>query len=161
MTDIERHGPEAIDELEPLWLAMVAHHGTVARSMGPVRDDADTWARRRAHYAEQLGRPGAFVLVARDDGGRAIGYALVAMEGPSVTWPDPDGWAEIDSLSVLPEARGQGLGERLVARVQEEVGPDVELRLYAMAENADALRFYEREGFETAIVVLRRRAPGG
>ena len=156
MTSIERCGPEVVDELEPLWLAMVHHHGTVAVSMGPIREDADTWARRREHYVEQLARPGAFVLVARDDDGRAVGYAVVAMEGPSPTWPEPDGWAEIDSLSLLPEARGQGLGERMVARVQEEVGAGVELRLFAMAENADAVRFYEREGFTTAILVMRR-----
>lgn len=155
MTEITRHGPEAIDELRPLWLAMVAHHGAVATSMGPVREDDDSWARRRAHYARQLARPGAFVLVARHEG-RAVGYALVTREGASPTWPEPEGWAEIDSLSVLPEARGRGLGERLLARVQEEVGAGVELRLYAMAENADALRFYERAGFTTAILVLRR-----
>jgi ribosomal protein S18 acetylase RimI-like enzyme len=159
MIAIERHGFEVVDELRPLWLAMVHHHGEVAVSMGPVRDDEDTWARRRAHYGRQLRRPGAFVLVARDEG-RAVGYALVTREEASPTWPEPDGWAEIDSLAILPEARGQGIGERLVARVQEEVGPDVELRLFAMAENADALRFYEREGFETFIVVMRRPAPG-
>jgi ribosomal protein S18 acetylase RimI-like enzyme len=155
---IERHGPEVIDELEPLWLAMVHHHASAAPSMGPVRGDADSWSRRRAHYVRQLARPGAFVLVARDDGGRALGYALVTIEEASVTWPHPEGWAEIDSLAVLPQARGRGLGEQLIARVQEEVGADRELRLFAMAENADALRFYERAGFETAILVLRRPA---
>ena len=46
----------------------------------------------------------------------------------------------------------------MIARVQAEVGEAVELRLFAMAGNADALRFYEREGFRTAIVVLRRPA---
>jgi ribosomal protein S18 acetylase RimI-like enzyme len=158
MIAIDRHGAEVIDELEPVWLAMVAHHGAVASSMGPVRDDADTWARRRAHYQRQLARPGAFALVARDDGGRAVGYAVVAVEGASPTWPEPDGWAEIDSLALLPEARGQGLGERMIARIQEEAGEDVELRLFAMAENAAALRFYEREGFSTFIVVMRRPA---
>ena len=153
---IARHGPEVIDELRPLWLAMAHHHGEVAASMGPIREDDDTWARRRAHYERQLARPGAFVLVAREEG-RAVGYAMVTMEEASVTWPEPDGWAEIDSLSVLPEARGGGLGSRLIARVQEEAGPDVELRLFAMAENTAALRFYERESFETFIHVMRRR----
>jgi ribosomal protein S18 acetylase RimI-like enzyme len=151
-----RHGAEVIDELRPLWLAMVHHHATVAPELGPVRDDEDSWARRRAHYERQLARPGAFVLLART-GGRAVGYALVTIEDASPTWSDPESWAEIDSLSVLPDARGEGLGQRLLDRVQAEVG-DMELRLYAVADNADALRFYEREGFETFIVVMRRPA---
>lgn len=157
MTAIERHGSEVVPELRPLWLAMVHHHAAAAPSMGPVRDDDDSWARRSAHYERQLARDGAFVLVAREDG-EAVAYALVTLEEGSPTWPEPADWAEIDSLSVLPGARGQGLGEQLVARIQEEVG-DRELRLFAMAENAGALRFYERAGFETFIVVMRRPAP--
>ncbi|MEJ7784122.1 MAG: GNAT family N-acetyltransferase [Solirubrobacteraceae bacterium] len=154
MTSITRHGAEVIGELRPFWLAMVAHHAVVAPEMGPVRDDEDTWSRRREHYERQLARPHAFVLLARV-GGRAVGYALVTIEEASPTWSDPDGWAEIDSLALLPEARGQGIGEQMIERVQTEVG-DRELRLFAMAGNADALRFYERQGFRTAIVVMRR-----
>jgi ribosomal protein S18 acetylase RimI-like enzyme len=154
MTEITRHGAEVISELEPLWLAMVHHHAVVAPELGPVRDDEDSWARRRAHYQRQLARPGAFVLVARHDG-RALGYALVTIEDASPTWSEPARWAEIDSLSVLEEARGQGLGEQLLERVQGEVG-NTELRLFAVTANADALRFYERAGFETFLAVMRR-----
>jgi ribosomal protein S18 acetylase RimI-like enzyme len=154
MTEIARHGPEVVEELRPLWLAMVHHHAAVAPGMGPVREDEDSWTRRRAHYERQLARDGAFVLVARD-GGRAVGYALVTLEADSPTWSEPEDWAEIDSLSVLPEARGQGLGEQLVARVQQEVG-DRELRLFAVASNDAARRFYERLGFAPSSVELRR-----
>lgn len=155
MTEISRHGPEMVDELRPLWLALVAHHGAVAPDMGPVRDDEDAWARRRDHYERQLAKPGAFVLVARDEG-RAVGYALVAPEEGSATWPVP--WLEIDSLSLLPEARGQGLGRALLERVQAEA-PDAELRLYVVSANEDARRFYAREGFEPVVHVLRRPSP--
>lgn len=157
MIEITRHGPEVVDELRPFWLAMVAHHAVVAPEMGPVRDDDDSWARRRAHYERQLARPGAFALLAHLDG-RPVGYAVVSIEEASATWGDPDGWAEIDSLALLPEARGQGLGEQLIERVQAEA-EGRELRLYAMAGNAAALRFYEREGFRPAVVVMRRPAP--
>ena len=158
MIEIGRHGPEAIDELRPLWLAMVHHHAAVTPDLGPVRDDEDSWARRRAHYERQLALPGAFVLVARLDGA-AVGYALVTLEEGSPTWAEPPDWAEIDSLSLLPEARGRGVGRRLIERAQAEVG-DRELRLFVMRGNADARRFYEREGFETFICVMRRPAPG-
>jgi ribosomal protein S18 acetylase RimI-like enzyme len=86
-----------------------------------------------------------------------VGYALVTLEEASPTWAEPAGWAEIDSLALLPEARGQGIGEQLLARVQAEAGGR-ELRLFALAGNAGALRFYEREGFETFIHVMRRPA---
>lgn len=79
----------------------------------------------------------------------------MTVEEASPTWSDPEDWAEIDSLALLPEVRGHGIGEQIVERVQAEVG-DRELRLFAMAGNADALRFYERQGFSTAIVVMRR-----
>lgn len=154
MTEITRHGADVVDELRPFWLAMVAHHAVVAPEMGPVRDDEDSWERRRAHYRRQLARPGAFVLLARLDG-RAVGYALVTVEEGSPTWSDPEDWAEIDSLALLPEVRGHGIGERMLERLQAEVG-DRELRLFAVAGNADALRFYERQGFRTAIVLMRR-----
>ena len=156
MIEITRHGPEVVDQLRPFWLAMVAHHAVVAPEMGPIRDDEDSWARRRAHYERQLARPGAFALLARLDG-RPVGYAVVTIEEASPTWREPDGWAEIDSLALLAEVRGQGIGEQLIERVQSEVGGR-ELRLFAMAGNADALRFYERAGFETAILVMRRPA---
>ena len=81
MIEITRHGAEIVSELRPFWLAMVAHHARVAPEMGPVRDDEDTWARRRAHYERQLARPGAFALLARL-GGSAVGYAVVTGRRP-------------------------------------------------------------------------------
>lgn len=153
--EIARHGSEVLDQLRPLWLTMVRHHGEVTPEMGPVRDEEESWTRRRAHYERQLGRDGAFVLVALQEG-CAVGYALVTMEGESETWADPGSWAEIDSLALLSEARGQGIGTRLVERVYEETG-GAELRLQTMASNAGALRFYERLGFETIVHVLRKR----
>ncbi len=134
---------------------MVHHHGAIAPDMGPVRDDDDAWARRRAHYERRLARPAGPSCSSRAT--RAARSATRSSRRGPVAHLAGAGrlGGEIDSLSVLPEARGTGLGERLVARVQEEVG-DRELRLYAVAANADALRFYERLGFVTSLVVMRR-----
>ena len=165
MIAITRHGPEVIDELRPLWLAMAHHHAEVAPQMGPPLADDETWARRRAHYEDTLRKEDAFALLARDDDGRAVGYAtVIVMPYRSETWIGPgDRFAELDSLSVLPGARGQGVGEALVARVQEEIDALglPELQVWAMADNTRAVAFYERLGFRRFLVGLRReQGPG-
>lgn len=165
MIAITRHGPEVIDELRPLWLAMAHHHHEVAPDLGPIHADDETWARRRAHYEDTLRRDGSFALLARDGEGRAVGYAtVIVMPYRSETWVGRgDRFAELDSLSVLPEARGQGVGEALVARVQDEVDAlgIREVQVWAVADNTRAVAFYERLGFRRFLVGLRReQGPG-
>ena len=74
-------------------------------------------------------------LVAEDGG--ILGFA--AADGPLVT-----------ALYLAPEARGKGLGPRLLAGLREG-----EQRLWTFVANQDARRFYAREGF-----VERRRTEG-
>jgi GNAT superfamily N-acetyltransferase len=96
------------------------------------------------------------VLLARRDG-RAVGYAFVrAEETDSTTWEKDGVSADLETLSILPEARGSGLGARLIALVREEVARQgyEQLSITVVARNAEALRFYEREGFTPAFVVL-------
>jgi len=163
MISVRRHGPEVIEELRPLWLAMVHHHHEVAPELGPIYDDDETWARRRAHYEDTLNRPGSFALVAWDDD-TAVGYATVVIEpNQSPSWPQPDRYADLDSLAVAADARGQGIGEALVEHVQAEVEAAgiSEVRLFAIAGNHRALAFYERLGFTPWVVSLRRQQRPG
>jgi ribosomal protein S18 acetylase RimI-like enzyme len=161
--DITRGGVELLDEVRPLWLALRTHHRAVAPDLGPVREDDDTWQRRRAQYERWLEDERAFVLLARRQN-RAVGYAMVRIdERASPTWAGDRVNADLETLSVLPDARGAGVGRRLIALVREEVdrrGYDG-LVLTAVATNRDALRFYEREGFTPTFVTLRdtRRRP--
>jgi GNAT superfamily N-acetyltransferase len=156
---IALEGPEAIEDLRPLWLALRDHHASVAPGLGPVRSDDDTWARRRAEYARWLADGRSFVLVARDDDdGRAAGYAMCRVfDYASPTWDFERTLVDVETLSVLPDARGAGLGARLIAAVRAEAGRHGydQVELTAVAANADALRFYEREGFRPAFVILR------
>ncbi|MCW2985060.1 MAG: GCN5-related N-acetyltransferase [Conexibacter sp.] len=161
--EITRGRDELLDEVRPLWLALRTHHGEIAPGMGPVRDDEGTWARRRAQYEGWLADARCFLLLARRDG-RAIAYAFVRPDAfTSVTWDDEGTRLDLETLSVLPEARGTGLGARLIALVRDEVerGGYDGLTLTAVATNRDALRFYEREGFTPQFVTLRdtRRRP--
>lgn len=157
--EIVRGGADLLGELRPLWLALVHHHAGIAPQLGPVRDDDETWRRRRAQYAEWLaGDPRNFVLLARR-GGRAVGYAVARLaDYSSPTWAGDDlQILDVETLSVLPEARGAGVGARLLAAMREEVaqrGYD-RLTLTAVAANRDALRFYEREGLVAQFVILK------
>lgn len=159
---IARGGAELLDEVRPLWLALRTHHGEIAPQLGAARSDDDSWARRRAQYAGWLHDERNFVLLARRDG-RAVGYLFARVAASeSATW-DPGTILDVETLSVLPEARGAGVGARLLDLARQEVarrGYD-RLTLTAVATNRDALRFYEREGFETIFVTLRdtRRRP--
>jgi ribosomal protein S18 acetylase RimI-like enzyme len=161
---ITRAGVEALDRLEPLWLELHHHHQAVAGpALEPYVDDAHSWTARRAMYAGFLEAPhGSFVLLA-ERGGALVAYAMVAISPVEDTWID-DTWrtgpliAEIETLSVLPELRRQGVGTRLLDRVDEELATlgigDVVVG--AFAANAGALALYERRGFRPTWNYLSR-----
>jgi len=159
VTEIVRGGVEVLPELRPLWLALRTHHGEVAPEMGPVRGDEETWRRRGGQYEQWLTTdPRNFVLVARDDDGRAIGYAFARVyDADSATWDGEGAVLDVETLSVLPEARGAGIGSTLLSMMREEVAARgyQRLELTVIAGNRDARRFYEREGLEETFIILR------
>lgn len=69
-------------------------------------------------------------------------------------------------VTILPEHRGRGIGRVLVERLIEEAGASgAPLRHMVLKSNADALRFYERLGFEVVegseMYVLMEWTAGG
>jgi ribosomal protein S18 acetylase RimI-like enzyme len=147
---IRRAGPERIDELEPLWQAMHAHHRSVAghlAAVAPFRSPEDSWRRRCAHYERVLAEPDTFLLLAEREG-RPVGCALVVVKGTEASLEVGERVADLDTLSVLPEERGRGLGGRLLDEVYDELRRRGirELALAVMEGNDDAVRFYERRG---------------
>ena len=147
---ITRAGAERIDDVEPLWHAMHRHHRSVAghlTAVAPFRSDDESWVRRRAFYERLLARPDSFFLLAERDGS-LVGYAAVSVSGTESTLEVGERVGELESLSVLPEERGNGLGGRLMDAVFEELrrlGVE-EISLAVMEGNDDAARFYERRG---------------
>ena len=154
VVEITRHGPDALDEVEPLWLALKNHHGACTPDMA-IHNDAASWAMRRAEYRTWLAEDGAFLLVARDAGARPVGYALVRPHGPGPTWVQPHRYAIIQDLAVAADAQGGGIGRRLIERVYDESGCD-DVELAVLHANDSAMRFYERLGFAPWAVTLRR-----
>ena len=119
---------------------------------------------RRRRYASALEDPDAFVMVAERPAG-LVGYALVSLtEGPS-GWDYGERVADVETLAVAPEARGQGLGRQLMDAVERELlhlGIRA-FRVLVIARNDEARRFYERRGLIPISEVLLGRvgAPDG
>ncbi len=160
---IDLAGAEHVDVLEPLFLALHAHHRACApraAAVAPFRDDAAARQRRSAHYRALLDEARAHLLVARE-GARVVGYALVAAIGGQTSLTTGQRMAEIETLSVLPDRRGAGVGAALMDAVYERLRRDDidELMLYVMDGNDGAARFYERRGMEPYLSVLLGRVP--
>ncbi len=51
-----------------------------------------------------------------EERGRPAGYALVTLGGGSCGWEAGGRVADVETLSVLPDARGRGIGTRIMMR---------------------------------------------
>jgi ribosomal protein S18 acetylase RimI-like enzyme len=161
--EIVRAGAERIDDLEPLWASLNLHHVEISpelRALGEVRTREASWRVRRALYEEWLANDDAFVLVAQDDG-RPVGYALVDFRGPEEAWATGERIAELQTLAVLPEHRGQGIGTQLVeaAFARLRALGVTEIEVATLANNAGAQRFYERLGLLRFAVTFLGKVP--
>jgi ribosomal protein S18 acetylase RimI-like enzyme len=148
---------DEVERLRELWLAL--HHQHRAVSPVPlVEDDEASWAARRKLYREWLAAGSAFGLLAERDG-VAIGYALCClMDGPDDTFPVGARYGDLYSLCVAEEARGAGIGTRLLDEVDLELERRGvhDLRISVLAGNERAQRLYERRGLRLAELVLFR-----
>ncbi|MCY1143458.1 GNAT family N-acetyltransferase [Actinoplanes sp. Pm04-4] len=77
---------------------------------------------------------------------------LVAMAGERFRLP---GWTEVSAVCTDPEFRGQGLGARLTMAVAAGILEHGDLPfLHVTADNAAAIRLYERLGFQVSHPVV-------
>ena len=83
---------------------------------------------------------------------------MVAPGAPSQTWA-VEAAATLETIVLLPEARGKGLGTALMDRVREEVreAGGTRLGLSVVAANEAAISFYRRHGFEPAFIEMIAR----
>lgn len=147
---VTRVGSERIDDLEPVWKALHEHHATAKSQLAdvtPLRSPRESWARRRASYEAWLREPDAFALVAEHDR-EPVGYASVRVGGGETMLATEDRVGSLETPSVLPHARGRGIGGAIVYEVRRELGRlgVRERTVDVMATNTDAARFYGRRG---------------
>ncbi len=154
---IVKAGAERVVELEALWKALQEHHGQVMPQPAGLapRDADESWELRRCAYLLLLVDPGAFVMIAEDDG-HVLGYAMVRLAEGSVGYATLATVGDVETLSVLPGARGGGVGTALMDAVYDELAAVGvrEVRLDVVAGNDDAIRFYKRRGMQPFAVTL-------
>ncbi len=112
----------------------------------------DAWS-ERTWWAELAGRPRRDYVVAVDRAADVVGYAGLDLGGDV---------ADVMTVAVTPAARGTGLGDRLLDHLLDGVtahGAQA-VMLEVRADNAPALRLYERHGFERLTVRRRYYQPG-
>jgi ribosomal protein S18 acetylase RimI-like enzyme len=148
--------------LEPLWVAVHHVHQASMPELAPYVTDEETWRERRKLYEELFERPDTFLFLARIDDalvGYALGWVADTAEGwVADTWRVGDRVGELESISVLPEHRGTGIGSRLLDAVDEEfarLGVD-DVIIGVLPGNTDARRLYEHRGFKSTWMYLSR-----
>jgi ribosomal protein S18 acetylase RimI-like enzyme len=158
MIEVLRADDTDAELLRPLWQALRAHHHEVAPQFGPLRPEPEGWERRVRDYREMLAEGGALFLAR--DGDAIVGMAICeAEEGHSATWPYPRRFLSVVDLVLLPQARGQRVGERLLAAVEVVArarGYEA-VDLMVAGPHDGARRFYERLGFTPDLVTYRKR----
>jgi ribosomal protein S18 acetylase RimI-like enzyme len=159
---IRTGGATDLDLVEPLWVAVHHQHAETMPQLGPYVSDDETWRVRRGLYKELLAKPDTLLLLALV-GETAVGYGLAHVMPVDDSWI-PDTWVtgprigEIESLSVLPQYRGSGLGSELLDRLEQHlhaIGVE-DLILGALPGNTDAIRLYERRGYQPTWLYLSR-----
>jgi ribosomal protein S18 acetylase RimI-like enzyme len=117
--EVRVDGPNAADHVEAAWTLKER-----------IRAAEGVLKQRRGFFRSAYRRSTAHLLFVDGD---LAGFASVRHDG------------YILFLAVAPEHRGQGFGRRLVA---EAATDHRSVTCHARATNEDALRFYERLGFE-------------
>lgn len=158
-------GTEAdIDDLRPLWVSVHHAHRAAMPELEPFVSDDETWSERRALYEELFQHADTFLLLARIETaivGYALGRTFDAADGWTAdTWRTGGRIGELESLAVLPDRRGAGIGSRLLDAVDDEfarIGVH-DLIVGLLPGNEGALRLYERRGFRPTWLYLSRFA---
>jgi ribosomal protein S18 acetylase RimI-like enzyme len=157
---VERLDAASLDELQPLWTALLEWHAEVWSRL-PLRTAGDSWARRRRQYVAWLTDEGSFVLVARR-GGAAVGYIVVDVGEGDETYLTGERIGTIETLVVASGERDDGVGGRLFDAAMAELGRlgIDDLLVGHMDGNQAARRFYERRGFKPFVHMLYAKRPG-
>jgi ribosomal-protein-alanine N-acetyltransferase len=95
----------------------------------------------RSMFAAELQKPGSLSLGAYRESGELVGYLIVSRY--------VDAW-HVMNIAVAPEYRRRGIGKELLEWLFGVTGGDPRrgYTLEVRVSNADAIRLYERLGFE-------------
>jgi ribosomal protein S18 acetylase RimI-like enzyme len=146
--------------LEPIWVAVHHRHQQSMPELAPYVSDEQTWSARRELYEQLLGKPSTILLLATTED-TVIGYGLAHVIPAAETWL-ADTWVtgptigEIESLAVLPQFRGAGIGTALLVGLEtalDDQGVNDRI-LGVLPGNLDAIRLYQRRGYQPTWLYL-------
>ena len=106
-------------------------------------DDAGVLA---ARFTRLLTLDGVLAVLAEDDSGEPLGFALVTLR-PAIWFDGPV--SQLEELYVVPDRRSGGIGTRVLALCRELVRDlgSPEMHINVDEVDTDTRRFYERHGF--------------
>jgi ribosomal protein S18 acetylase RimI-like enzyme len=153
--------PSDIDRVRPLWLTLHRHHQALLPFLAPYVDDDRSWAIRRGLYLDLLAKPDTTLLFAVLESA-LVGYGLAHVVHTRDTWV-ADTWqtgdriGEIESLGVVPEMRGRGVGTQLLdALIGALTQAGVSDLVLGVVPGNRAINLYERFGFRTTWSYMSR-----
>ncbi len=112
----------------------------IEREYGEINGHDWRWRKAR-HLDEDAGRDPEGILVAEDEG-RILGFVT--------TWIDRDaGLGHIPNISLIPEARGQGLGRQLLEKALDRFRSAglTHAKIETLVQNAVGNHLYSSLGF--------------
>lgn len=146
-------------EDRPALRALLTEEQTAERSVDALMQ-APTERVMDAYFSEMLGwiaELDGMIFVAESDGG-LIGFVAVLIEIKHESWTTMVRRGYISNLVVSESQRGQGIGQRLLTEAETYArakGCD-HLLLDVLANNAPALKAYERFGFSPREIQMHK-----
>lgn len=144
-------------------MALHRHHVAVAgrlEELSPSLSPEASWRNRRAKYATWLASADTFALAAETDD-ELVGYAMARVKEQQPGSREREAKTGVlESLSVRADQRGAGIGTHLFEAVRTEFVKRgaKEIELDVIAGNADAIRFYTRQGLVPYVTTLLGRS---
>jgi GNAT superfamily N-acetyltransferase len=117
--------------------------------------DIDT-ERQECGLALMLERPDERCILLAESDGKIVGMVTLQV---LISTAEGGPVGLIEDMVVHESARGRGVGKKLLAAMETWAWERGLTRLQLLADNANtgALRFYEREGWDTTQLVCRRK----
>ena len=142
-------GPELLDRIEPLWTELRRHHADLSPTWRASLMGA-SFEKRRAGLLEKSS--GGMLVLLASVVDKDIGYCVSTVN---------ESVGEIDSIFVIPNHRGGGVGHLMMTRAMEWLAEKAVTSIVVdvLSGNEAAQAFYARYGFQPRTVRLLKNAP--
>ena len=164
---IDRAHVRDISRVKPLWKQMVTDYAAISGGVWTVLEPNEAWQRRMQEYLSWINDASGVILIATSrapgpDGESVesvVGYASLRFVSSGSTFDTGETHGELESLVVLPEYRGQGIGYALMSACSKELARR-EIHHWSMstlADNKAALALARKAGFAPFMIRMAQR----